>query len=191
MSTTGTAGGRRTRPVAKAEPGTPALGLQQLAARVEELAATLAELTQIRAEQRGGEPNGQADKDTPEQGPSPLYGNVEDWVREYLLVNVARPFGEVGLQRWYWCPQWWRHNEAVTALTALWYAWEHARLEPTGMIGWLHELHYHLGVICSADGPFRECASPDGDRAAKHRGDQFADAVPAPANWWNWWSNAQ
>lgn len=56
------------------------------------------------------------------------------------------------------------------------------------MIGWLHELHYHLSVVCSADGPFRECAAAERDRPAKHRPDQFADTVTAPDHWWNWWS---
>lgn len=153
------------------------------AARLAQLEAQVDELTQ-RLDERTPDGNERS------EGPAPLYANVEDWVLGYLLVNVTRPFGEVGLQRWYWCEQWWRHNEAVTTLTALWYAWEHARLEPTGMIGWLHELHYHLGVICSADGPFRECGGADGDRPAKHRADQFADTLPAPPNWWNWWSDA-
>jgi Domain of unknown function (DUF4913) len=151
-------------------------------ARVARLESLIDELTQRLDEA----PHASSDAD---EGAKPLYTNVEDWVRGYLLVNFTRPFGEVGLQRWYWCEQWWRHNEAVTTLTALWYAWEHARLEPTGMIGWLHEMRYHLGVVGSADGPFRECAAADHDRPAKHRPDQFADAVPAPENWWNWWSD--
>ncbi|MCW2640568.1 MAG: hypothetical protein JWP76_2874 [Dactylosporangium sp.] len=173
MSATVTTNGRR-----RSESPSPA----ETAARVEELATLVDELAQAVAERAaagGGHDGGQP----------PLYTNVEDWVREYLLVNFSRPFGEVGGQRWCWCEQWWRHNEAVTALTALWYAWEHARLEPTGMLGWLREQHYHLGVICSADGPFRQCAQTDGDRAAKHTGDTFADVVPAPEDWWNWWGD--
>jgi Domain of unknown function (DUF4913) len=161
-------------PTVKTEPAPSDVRLARLEALYYELNQRVDERAQTSSE--------------PEDGPAPLYNNVEDWVRGYLLVNITRPFGEVGTQRWYWCKQWWRHNEAVTALTALWYAWEHARLETTGMLGWLHELHYHLGVICSPDGPFRECAAPDGDRPAKHRGDQFVDVAPAPANWWNWWA---
>ncbi len=182
MTASGTTEARRTRRSAQPAP-TPGPTPEEIAAQVAELAATVAELTQNLAER------GPAAETSAEAGQAPLYGNVEGWVREYLLVNFSRPFGEVGIQRWYWCEQWWRHNEAVTALTALWYAWEHARLEPTGMLGWLRELHYHLGVICSADGPFRECAQPDGDRPAKHTGDHFADVVPAPPSWWNWWAD--
>jgi hypothetical protein len=180
MSATDTTDGRRTRRSTQLE---PAPAPTEIAAQVAELAAAVGELTQ-RLDERSaaGEPPAQ------EAGKPPLYHNVEDWVREYLLVNFSRPFGEVGAQRWYWCQQWWRHNEAVTALTALWYAWEHARLQPTGILGWLRDLHYHLGVVCSADGPFRECAQADGDRQAKHTSDRFADVVPAPANWWNWWA---
>lgn len=119
-------------------------------------------------------------------GQPPLYDNVEEWVRDYLLPTFPRPFGEVGLQRWHWCAQWWRHNEAVTTLTALWYAWEHARLETTGMIGWIRDLHYHLGVLCSADGPFRQCSRSDGERLARHRAGEPAEVVAAPLDWWNW-----
>ena len=187
MSTTETGNGRRPRRAAPAESAQPAPA--QLAARIDELAASVAELTQVVHERddNATAPSKQQDDD-PQK---PLYDNVEDWVRGYLLVNFSRPFGEVGTQRWYWCPQWWRHNEAVTALTALWYSWEHARLQPTGMLGWLRDLHHHLSVICSPDGPFRECSQADGDRPAKHTGDRFADVVPAPPQWWNWWAKDQ
>jgi hypothetical protein len=155
----------------------------EMQARLDEVAATVAELQQAMSERSSGQDQG--------QGQAPLYGNVEQWVREYLLVNFSRPFGEVGTQRWYWCEQWWRHNEAVTTLTALWYAWEHARLEPTGMLNWLRDLHYHLGVVCGPDGPFRECAPAQGDRAAKHTGDTFAAVTPAPRQWWDWWDDPE
>jgi uncharacterized protein DUF4913 len=158
----------------------PTMMSDEIIARFEELAALVTELTR-KVEERETQASA-AD------GQKPLYDDVESWVRGYLLVNFTRPFGETGTQRWYWCEQWWRHNEAVTALTALWYAWEHARLETTGMIGWLHEAHYHLGVICSVDGPFRQCKPADGDRPALHTGDRFADVVAAPADWWNWWA---
>jgi hypothetical protein len=166
-----------------ASPTKPAVLPEEITARVEELGAAVAELAQKLDERDTAAKPAPATDDQ-----KPLYDNVENWVREYLLVNFSRPFGETGSQRWYWCEQWWRHNEAVTALTALWYAWEHARLETTGMLGWLRELHYHLGVICSTDGPFRECKQADGDRPAGHTGDRFADVVPAPADWWDWWT---
>lgn len=171
---------RKRRPARPA----PAVTPDELAARLEELAGTVAELAQQLNEQRSTDKQPSPDADRP-----PLYDNVEDWVRQYLLVNFSRPFGEVGAQRWHWCAQWWRHNEAVTALTALWYAWEHARLQPTGILSWLHELHYHLGVISGPDGPFRQCAQTDGDRPAKHTEDQFAHVVPAPPRWWHWWGD--
>jgi hypothetical protein len=152
----------------------------EITARLEELAGAVIELAQKVDERDSSAPAA--------EGQKPLYDNVESWVRGYLLVNFTRPFGETGTQRWYWCEQWWRHNEAVTALTALWYAWEHARLETTGMIGWLREAHYHLGVISSVDGPFRECKPADGDRPAAHTGDRFAEVAPAPPDWWDWWA---
>jgi hypothetical protein len=162
-------------------PTTTSPDTEQAEARLRRLEFLVEELVQRLDETTSPDPS-----DT-DAGPKPLYANVEDWVTGYLLANISRPFGQTGLQRWYWCEQWWRHNEAVTTLTALWYAWEHARLEPTGMIGWLHELHHHLSHICGSDGPFRECAMADGDRSSRHRPDEVANTVPAPAIWWDWW----
>ncbi|MER6756219.1 DUF4913 domain-containing protein [Micromonospora echinofusca] len=95
-----------------------------LAAQVALLTRQVAELQRVVADRvaSGGE------------GQPPVYVTVEEWVRDYLLPGFPRPVGEVGLVRWHWCEQWWRHDEAVTRLTALWYGWEHARLEMTGML---------------------------------------------------------
>ena len=76
--------------------------------------------------------------DTAKAGLKPQYPNVEAWVRDYLLPSFPRPAGELGATgRWRWCEQWWRHDEAVTILTALWYGWEHAAVQTLGMLDWL------------------------------------------------------
>jgi Domain of unknown function (DUF4913) len=156
--------------------GAPA-SMEQLAAQVAQLAAELAEVRQTLT-----------DKSATPGGQPPLYDNVEQWVRDWLLVNIDRPFGETGGQ-WRWCEQWWAHNEAVLGLTALWYAWEHARLEQTGMLGWLREAHYHLQVLCSADGPLRDCAPAGRDQKARHNVGAFAQVTDSPAGWFDWWDN--
>jgi hypothetical protein len=43
---------------------------------------------------------------------------------------------------------------------------------------------------CGDDGPFRLCATNNGDLPARHDMPTPADVVPAPAGWWTWWSNA-
>ncbi len=39
-----------------------------------------------------------------------------------------------------WCPQWWRHAEAVARLESLWRAWEHLRQDAaTGLSVWFRD----------------------------------------------------
>ncbi|MEU7802658.1 DUF4913 domain-containing protein [Micromonospora arborensis] len=159
--------------------GGMAPGSEELAAQVALLIQQVAELQQITADRGAG--GGEA-------GQPPLYATVEEWVRDYLLPGFPRPVGEVGLVRWHWCEQWWRHDEAVTRLTALWYGWEHARLEMTGMLGWLRELDHHLPTLLGPDGPFRNCSPPSEGSRASHRLPPVAPVQPAPEEWWNWWS---
>jgi hypothetical protein len=164
---------------AETGPAAAVAALDELTARMEQMAVHLAELQQVTAE-RGN--TGGKGKDQP-----PLYSTVEEWVCNYLLPTFPRPVGEVGLTRWHWCEQWWRHDEAVTRLTALWYGWEHARLEMTGMLGWLRELDHHLPILCGEDGPFRECATSGALGEARHRLPDVTPTEPAPPEWWSWW----
>ncbi|AEV86829.1 hypothetical protein ACWT_5811 [Actinoplanes sp. SE50] len=124
-----------------------------------------------------------------EEGAEPLYSTVEEWVNTYLLPTFPRPVGAVGMTRWYWCRQWWRHEEAVTRLTALWYAWESARLEVTGMVGWLPLLDHNLPLLCGEDGPFRGCTVGKTADTARHELPAIAATETAPDGWWNWWDN--
>jgi hypothetical protein len=80
---------------------------------------------------------------------------VEDWVDEYFRPMFIRPLGG----EFRWCPQWWRHAEAVSRLTALWRAWEVFRLEPaTGIADWLRDhLDHQLPILLGPRGPFFQC----------------------------------
>lgn len=155
-------------------------GGEQLKAQVAWLTQQVNDLLQLTTERAGAAAG---------EGQPPLYGNVEEWVRDYLLPGFPRPVGEVGLVRWHWCAQWWRHDEAVTRLTALWYGWEHARLEMTGMLGWLRELDHHLPMLLGPDGPFRNCGPATDDGQARHKMPPVAAVEPAPAQWWEWWGD--
>src|ERR687885_17687 len=70
----------------------------------------------------------------PDDGPPQLfYASLDEFVREQLAPMYRRALD--GTQRT-WCPEWWRHAEAISRLEALWRAWEHLRLDPaTGMVG--------------------------------------------------------
>ena len=128
---------------------------------------------------------------TSEEGTPLQYATVEDWVRDYLLPSFPRPAGELGASgRWRWCEQWWKHDEAVTILTALWYGWEHSAVQALGMLDWLPRLYYFYPLLCGDDGPFRLCAPANGDLPARHDMPAPANVVPAPPGWWSWWANA-
>jgi Domain of unknown function (DUF4913) len=89
----------------------------------------------------------------------PGYERLLDFVRDELAPLYQRSFE--GRTR-VWCPQWWRHPEAVARLAAVWQAWEHLRRDPTvGLSVWLRDhADYHVGVLLDPDGPFKGC-SPD------------------------------
>lgn len=126
-----------------------------LAVRVAELEVRVAQLTNefadVTALMTGGSVTGDV-------VPSPRYGTLDDWVREYFAPTFGRPIG--GEIRW--CAQWREHAEAIGRLEALWRAWEALRLDPAmGMATWLtHHLDSQLPVLLGRAGPFSQC-SPD------------------------------
>lgn len=92
-----------------------------------------------------------------EAEPPPLYyPTVEAFVTQLLAPTYRRSLGGLGVA---WCPQWWRHAEAIARLEALWRAWEHLRLDAaTGMSVWYRDhADHHMAVLLSADGPFKGC----------------------------------
>lgn len=59
-----------------------------------------------------------------------------------------------------WCPEWYKHPEALVRMEAIWRAWEHLRLEPAlGIsIWWLSHADPHMRVLMDKEGPFKKCA---------------------------------
>lgn len=163
---------RQTRRAAATPPT-----IEDLAARVAQLSTEVGELRQAAQERAQDAGTSQ-----------PLYGTVEEWLNDYLLPTFPRPVGELGMQRWLWCEQWWAHDEAVTRFMALWYGWEAARLEVTGMLGWLREFDYQLPIICGEDGPFRDCHVTREDTPARHKLQSVPPTDAAPGQWWQWWA---
>ncbi|WP_085528371.1 DUF4913 domain-containing protein [Kocuria massiliensis] len=103
-----------------------------------------------------------------EEQPELFFSNVEEFVTKHLIPSYNRSID--GNTR-FWCPQWWRHPEAVQRLEAIWRAWEHLRQDPsTGMsVWWRDHADYHLRVLMAGDGPFRACSVDEGhkDRTRK------------------------
>jgi hypothetical protein len=93
-----------------------------------------------------------------------FYASVADFVGEKLAPTYRRQINPgAGIT---WCPQWWRHAEAISRLEALWRSWEFLRLEgATGMsVWWRDHADYHMSVLLSADGPFKGCSPDDGHK---------------------------
>jgi hypothetical protein len=93
-----------------------------------------------------------------------FYPNVAEFVADKLAATYRRQLNaQAGTT---WCPQWWKHAEAISRLEALWRAWEHLRLDgTTGMsVWWRDHADHHMTVLLSADGPFKGCSPDDGHR---------------------------
>jgi Domain of unknown function (DUF4913) len=96
-----------------------------------------------------------------EQPPQLFYASLDEFVREQLAPMYRRALD--GTQRT-WCPEWWRHAEAISRLEALWRAWEHLRHDPaTGISIWFRDhADHHMTILLDSDGPFKRCSADKG-----------------------------
>lgn len=87
--------------------------------------------------------------------PTLYYGSVDEFVREYLRLVYRRRIDGRGQHR-VWAAEWWRYDEAVIRLEALWRAWEQLRQDPsTGMsVWWRDHADHHMAVLFDPEGPF-------------------------------------
>jgi hypothetical protein len=93
------------------------------------------------------------------------FPDVGAFVTEQLSPLFRRPLGAGRT----WCPEWWRHAEAILRLRALWLAWEHLRWEAAlGMAVWTRDhLDPQMAVLLDADGPFHGCHPEKGHNAGR------------------------
>lgn len=105
------------------------------------------------------------------------YGSVDEFVREYLRHVYRRRID--GRHRC-WAGEWWRYDEAVIRLEALWRAWEDLRQDPTtGMsVWWRDHADHHMAILLDPDGPFADAT--DGEENTCRRGEPLP-YVPPPA----------
>jgi len=92
--------------------------------------------------------------------PELYYPDVVSFVTKHLAPMYRRSLSGNSTT---WCPEWWRHAEAIARLEALWRSWEHLRLDPaTGTSVWFRDhADHHMAVLLNADGPFKGC-KPEG-----------------------------
>lgn len=91
-----------------------------------------------------------------------FYGNVGEFVTDRLAYLLPRPTPGSGR---IWCPEWYRHAQALSRLDSVWRAWESLRFDPAQGIShwWLHHADPHWRALTDpVTGPFAGCA--DGHR---------------------------
>jgi hypothetical protein len=113
------------------------------------------------------------DSDAPEL----FYPNVAEFVSNKLAISYRRQLNVQGGVTW--CPQWWKHAEAISRLEALWRAWEFLRLDgTTGMsVWWRDHADHHMRVLLDPQGPFYNCDMKE------HRDPEHLEPKKAPTGW--------
>ncbi len=113
-----------------------------------------------------------------EQLPELHFASLQEFVEQQLAPMYKRSLS--GNDKT-WCPQWWRHAEAIARFEALWRAWEHLRLDPAlGMSVWFRDhADHHMNVLLDADGPFKGCSSQEG-KGHSPRLEALPCATPPP-----------
>ncbi|MFC9895924.1 DUF4913 domain-containing protein [Nocardia sp. NPDC127579] len=100
-----------------------------------------------------------------EQEQTPMvHRNVVEFVENYLSLIYRRQVTDIS--ETVWCPEWWKHAEAVARLDALWRAWEHYRKVPgTGLSVWfLDHADPHMTKLFDPRGPFKYCSVRNGHK---------------------------
>jgi hypothetical protein len=106
-------------------------------------------------------------------GPEPelVYSSAVEFFAELLAPSYVREVNEGAT--FAWCPEWYKHPEALIRMEAIWRAWEHLRLEPALGVStwWLNHADPHMRVLMDKEGPFKKCAydghkTPAPDRTA-------------------------
>ncbi|WP_414173027.1 DUF4913 domain-containing protein [Clavibacter tessellarius] len=108
-----------------------------------------------------------------------------EWVVEHC-ASVEYVWTE---KRPSWCPEWWKHPEAVERLFALWTARTQAYANDEDLAAasswWVYHWDHHAPILFdSRTGPFRNCnkeaRAPVRGRGRAH---PLIDATRPPAGW--------
>lgn len=101
---------------------------------------------------------------TSNEQPETEYHDVGEFVHNYLTGLYQRQVTDINDT--VWCPEWWRHKEAVARLEAVWRAFEFYRQDPTtGMSIWLlNHADKHMAVLFDPKGPFKYCSVRHGHK---------------------------
>jgi hypothetical protein len=106
--------------------------------------------------------------------PPPVYRSLIEFMDGFFFPTLRRSDQRV----WAWCPEWWRHPDAVQRLHVVWRTWEEAQTSsPADWSNWwLYHLDPHLAALTEPSrGPFRDC-----NKGHVSEGEPFPSVPPAP-----------
>jgi hypothetical protein len=78
---------------------------------------------------------------------------VQAWVEGWFVHAYARSSAGWG----HWCPEWWRHPEAVLRLTVMWQYWERAQRPGCEMHNWYLYADDQFRELTDSRGTFASC----------------------------------
>lgn len=116
--------------------------------------------------------------------PEFVYSCVEDWVLNLLAPTIERRLDAAGAGTLTWCPEWWRHAEAIARLEALWRAWEVCRDadgESPSRWFWQHCDPMLAVLMDTKVGPMSNCKP---DAHGKYDVTRTLPSTPAPQDYW-------
>jgi len=87
-----------------------------------------------------------------------VYSSAMEFFVDLLAQSYVREVNEGAA--FAWCPEWYKHPEALIRMESIWRAWEHLRLEPARGIStwWLNHADPHMRILMDKEGPFKKCA---------------------------------
>jgi hypothetical protein len=93
-----------------------------------------------------------------EPEPELVYSSAVEFFTELLAQSYVREVNEGAA--FAWCPEWYKHPEALIRMESIWRAWEHLRLEPALGVSswWLNHADPHMRILMDKEGPFKKCA---------------------------------
>jgi len=137
------------------------------------------EATVLDLEDRVGPSGAPGGAQAPQGAVEAAYPDLQSWVAEWFGPMFGRRLGAT-----HWCATWWKHDEAVFRLMALWRSWEALRSDGAmGMASWIRDhLDSTRRELLGSDGPFQACDGEAQGEAAHNPPPPLA-TVPTPADW--------
>lgn len=106
-------------------------------------------------------------EEPPEEKPELRFKTLTEFVEKYVAHTYRREVTARGAEdKTRWCPEWWKHGEAIARLRHLWTAFEEMRRVPGQEMSsfWLHHFDEHMDRLFDLRGPFMYCSPVGGHK---------------------------